>query len=403
MNRKLIYIVLAFVLAGCATATPAPTAAPTNTPLPTPTSTPKPTDTPVPTPTLAPPFNARALDNLTQVDSVMIVSTTTMDITSGYKAGKSQEDSYIKYIREPAFYHYYGKASPFLGPPDDLDEMLGIQVGGDSIIELYVVDEQQVLSFGNMYQYSNMENVIALEMGDDYDIAASFDLEYVGLDTYEIYGFLRWLGPIRFNGLKTLNDTPCLNYIFDQNDIKSDMLPSGMNVTEANGNVCIAQTGSYLVHMDLKMIGENLFLGPPASVLIKTGKATPKVEAGSLETTLDVSQVNQLTVQEIPAELIDKVKPPKDIPIFEGFTPVVATTGWWNGFSYYSFVAETEPQVVIDYYKDEMSKLDWKFAGQKSVEGGVELTYKKEDRIFTIWIGTKSEQTLLVIQKMREQ
>ena len=335
----------------------------TDTPMPEPTDTP----VPLPTETLTPSMTGSeepaetteselpklgSLESLNSFRSEMVMTWTGV-MTDGTETSGSMIMN-TEFVRDPPAQHV-----TITGDAETMTEM-GMEDGG--ALEMYVVDNRMYMNFlGGWMQ-------MPAEEGD-------LDVEAMTLDTAS--GMLSNLEKAKYEGRTTYNGVDVKHYTFDES-YYSDAELIGMNIDEASGNLYIAVDGNYLVHMNMLMKGANF--------------EVPNVEAdlqsGSLEITLDVTDINAPISIVAPQEAVDSGKPPEDIPIPENAEEfqVIAMMGM------ITFVSPATPAEVADFFKAEMPKNGWTESSAQEFDDLFMLDYSKDGKTASVMI-TKDEDT----------
>jgi len=341
-----------------ATDTPVPLP-PTSTPLP------PPTDTPLPESTEAPAGPAPtdeggslgALERPNNVDSFRSSMTLSWQgtMTDGTEVAESMMIA-VEYVRDPLAEHVT-ISGDFPGTED-----MGLESG--QALEMYVVDNTMYMNlFGNWMQ------VPAEEGGLDADEMAFITTE----------DMLTGLEDANYEGKTTYNGVKVKHYTFDEKSFALGELPAGMEIDKASGNVYIAEEGNYVVHMDMTMSGAN--------VKVPTSETGEVLQNGSMDITMDLTDINQPITIEVPPEALESGKPPEDIPVPENAEDlqVLAMMGMLT------FQSVSTPEELADYYKAEMPNNGWTEVTVDTMAGMVSLVYSKGDRTATFLITADSD------------
>jgi hypothetical protein len=343
--------------------TPAPP--PTDTPVP-PTNTPPPppTDTPLPPPTEAaeepaeePEGDEGDLDlamlgqaeDLDSFRSTMVLSWfgTTAD---GTEVSESMRID-VEFVREPPAQH--------VTISGDFPGMEDMGLGGEEALEMYVVDNTMHMNlFGSWVQMPAEEGGLDAE-----------DMAFVATEE-----MLDGLEDTNYEGTTDYNGIEVEHYSFDESSFSAENMPEEMNIEEATGNIFIAKEGGYLVHMDMVMSGANLDL--PA------GEGEEMLQNGSMELTVDLTDINQPIDIVLPEEALASGEPPDDIPVPDN-AEELQIVDFMGMITYLSPLA---PEEVADYYIAEMPNNGWTQVSLDQMQGMHSLEYSKGDRTASILI-----------------
>ena len=361
---------------------------PSDTPVPPPTDTPPPppTDTPVPPPTeAAEPAEepaAPASDTEGELDLAMLGQAEDLDSfrstmilswqgtsSDGTEVSESMRID-VEFVREPSAQHV-SISGNFPGMED-----LGL--GGEEVLEMYVVDDMMYMNlFGSWIQMPADEGGLDAE-----------DMAFIATED-----MLNGLEDAEYEGTKTYNGIEVEHYSFDEGSFSAADMPEGMDIEEATGNVYIAKDGGYLVHMDMVMSGANLDL--------PTGDGEEMLQNGSMELTVDLSDINQPINIVVPEEALASGQAPEDIPIPDNAEDVQIV----DFMGMITFLSPQTPEEVADYYIAEMPNNGWTEESLDQMEGMHSLVYSKGDRRASILITVDDDtgQTAVLITTEGEE
>jgi len=378
MVVAIVLAALTIGLAACGDSeSPQPTEAveaPTNTPLPQPTNTPlpPPTNTAPPAPTEdttaagedtpQPPSGDQGFDvgglgqpeDLDSFRSTMVLSWqgTTAD---GAEVSESMMIA-VEFQREPLAEHV-----TILG---DFPGMEDLGLEGDQALEMYIVDDLMYMNlFGSWIQAPADEGGLGAE-----------DMAF--MTTEDMLGDLE---DANYEGTTTYNDIEVEHYSFDETSFSAANMPEGMDVEEASGNIYVAADGNYLVHMDMSMSGANLEL--------PTGESGDTLQDGSMEITVDLSDINQPINIELPEEALASGQPPDDIPVPDNAEDLQIV----DFMGMITFLSPLTPEEVADYYIAEMPNNGWTEVSLDQMTDMHSLEYSKEARTASILITSDTE------------
>jgi hypothetical protein len=181
-----------------------------------------------------------------------------------------------------------------------------------------------------------------------------------------------------------VNGVPCYQYTFNEQDLDRAGLPEGDQVTRAQGQVCVAVEGSYVVSL---AIDADLHYADPSQMF----------EEGHMQMTFEISDVNQPLVIQPPAEAQGQTAGRQDIPMLPDARVELSSPGlvsYWTASS----VAD-----AARFYQAEMPKQDWIAAeGNKVLDSNAVLNYNKGSEAANIVIGGDASGTKVWISISRE-
>lgn len=373
-------LLLSLLVSACGpepTPTPLP---PTHTP-PPPTDTPvPPTDTPVPTPTPTPtpePLDPSSLVPPEDLESYLFTEEILWEGTAPDGSEASfQTSTIIEYVREPMAMHI-GVTS---NQPEIVMALELVGTEGDTM-DMYVIEGSMYVSvLGSWMQVSldapeSMMDISEMPFNPE-------DISFGGA-----YTMTQWLEQAEYEGEETYNGLEVVHYRFDETAFALDLLPAGMEVEEASGDLYVAVEGGYLVHMDLTLSGSNLGLSAEA--------VEPTLAEGSLEYTADLSSINEPITVELPEEVVQATRLPEDIPLPDDATQWMAFD--MMGINAFVFASDNPAADVADFYRTEMPENGWTESQASEDAGTYAFTYVQEDRSVEVEIGTDADLGKTVI------
>jgi hypothetical protein len=376
-------LLLSLLVSACG---PEPTPLPTNTPPPPtdtpvpPTDTPLPTSTPTPTPTPTPePLDPSGLVPPEDLDSYLFTEEILWEGTAPDGSEASLETAtIIEYVREPMAMHL-GVTS---NQPEVIMALELMGTEGDTM-DMYVIEDSIYMAvFGSWMQVSLDAPESMMDLGE-----MPFNPEDISFGG--TYTMTQWLEQAEYEGEETYNGLEVVHYRFDETAFDLDLLPAGMDVLEASGNLYVTVEDGYLVHMDLTLDGTNLDLSTEA--------VEPTLAEGSLEYTADLSSINEPITVELPEEVVEATRLPEDIPLPDDATQWMAFD--MMGIHAFIFASDSPAADVADFYRTEMPENGWTESQASEDAGAYAFTYVQEDRSIEVEIETDAEldKTLLYI------
>ncbi len=363
---------LALSLAACGGSTEAtapPEARPTEAsesdavPSPEPTEAAKPTtpptDTPLPEPTEVEELDASALAapaDLTSYRSNMRL--TMRQVQDGNELEQSMVFD-IEYTSEPKAQHITISGEGF-------EE--AVQGAG---LEMYVVEDTMYMKLEDQWL-----SVPATEsgMGADSIITPDTLLE-------DICGWKK-KDRTEVNGVKVQHWT------INKEDMEKCMPPeelTGLGVlTEAGGDLYVAEDENYVVQMDLIYEGEDLDLN--------LGTTEENVKVQRVEIHYTMTDVNEPFTIQVPEEALASGDLPEDIPLPDDAEEVS------NMFGLLTFTSSSSVQDIAGFYQAEMPKNGWSESSVNEMSGVYMLEYTQGSRTASLMISTgDSGETSVVI------
>jgi hypothetical protein len=181
---------------------------------------------------------------------------------------------------------------------------------------------------------------------------------------------------------KQVNGVPCHVYTFDEQDF--DLTQEGSTVLSADGEVCVAVDGGYVVQL---LVDADFRYSDPEEVF----------EEGNVIMTFDISDVNQAITIEPPAEAKAQTGDRDDIPMLSD-AEVDFASGEIISYRTASSVAD-----AASFYQDEMPKNGWTAdEGNMIFDENALLHYDKGSESADIIIGSEENGTTVVITISQE-
>lgn len=143
-------------------------------------------------------------------------------------------------------------------------------------------------------------------------------------------------------------------------------------LTDAGGDLYVAEDDNYVALMDLFYEGDDLSLG-----VEQTEEGTT---ARRVEIHYEMSDVNEPFTIEVPAEALEASTLPEDIPFPEDAADVT------NMFGLISFTSALDPEAVYEFYQEEMPNKGWTENSAEAMPGLWMLEYSMGDRSASIMI-----------------
>jgi len=175
---------------------------------------------------------------------------------------------------------------------------------------------------------------------------------------------------------KQVNGVPCHVYAFDEKDFD---LAQGGTVVRADGEVCVAVDGDYVVQLS---VDADFRYSEPEEVF----------EEGNIIMTFDISDVNQPITIEPPAEAEAQAGGRNDVPMLPD-AEVDFASGEFISYRTASSVAD-----ATDFYQDEMPRIGW-IADEDNVifDENALLHYTKGVESADVIIGSDENGTTVLI------
>ncbi len=143
-------------------------------------------------------------------------------------------------------------------------------------------------------------------------------------------------------------------------------------LTDAGGDLYVAEDDNYVALMDLFYEGEGLDLG--------FGQTEEGTTAQRIEIHYEMTDVNEPFTIEAPAEALEASSLPDDIPFPDDAADVT------NMFGMITFASAQAPDAVFEFYKAEMPNNGWTENSAEAMPGLWTLEYAKDGRTASIMI-----------------
>ena len=326
-----------------------PTLEPTQAPEPT---TP-PADTPLPEPTDAPEVEEEEEFDLSSLSSTAELSSykSTMRVTmvtddNGQEEEQTIEFS-IEYTSEPKAQHIT-MSGAVTGP--------GAENG---TIEMYLIEDTMYMKMEDQWL-----SLPATE--EDLDSDA-----FITPDTMleDVCGWKK-------EGREEINGVKVQHWTLSKDDVDKCMpyedLAGIGELTDAGGDLYVAEDDNYVVLMELSYEGEDLDMD--------LGETDEGVKVTRMEIHYETTDVNEPFTIEAPAEALESSSLPDDIPVPDG------TTGVNNMFGMINYTSELGPEEVFAFYQEEMPSNGWTEVSADAMSGLWMLEYTKDGRTANIMI-----------------
>lgn len=159
-------------------------------------------------------------------------------------------------------------------------------------------------------------------------------------------------------------------------------------LTDAGGDLYVAEDENYVALMDLFYEGEDLDLG--------LEQAEEGTTAHRIEIHYEMSDVNVPFIIEVPAEALEAGSLPEDIPVPDDAVDVN------NMFGMISFTSAMGAEAVFAYYQEEMPNNGWTEASAEAMTGLWMAEYTKGDRTANFMITEDDEGNASVLITLTE-
>lgn len=313
------------------TQAPEPTAEPTDTPLPEPTDTPEVAEEEE--------FDLSSLSSTTELSSyrsTMLI--TTVALVNGQEETQTI-DFNVEYTSEPLAQHI---------------SMSGEALGADGeTVEMYLVEDTMYMQMGDQWL-----SLPATEGDFNTDTLISADslLE-------DVCGW-QDEGRDEIDGIKVRHWT-FTKEDFDECMLLEDLANMG-ELTDAGGDLYVAEDGNYVVLMEMFFEGEDLDL--------QLGEEGEDVTAQRMEIRYETSDVNETFTIEVPAEALEAGALPEDIPFPDDAADVN------NMFGMITFTSAMGPEAVFTFYQEEMPNSGWTEVSAEAMSGLWMMEYTQDGR-----------------------
>jgi len=143
-------------------------------------------------------------------------------------------------------------------------------------------------------------------------------------------------------------------------------------LTDAGGDLYVAEDDNYVALMDIFYEGEDLDLG--------LGQTEEGTTAQRIEIHYEMTDVNEPFTIEVPAEALEASSLPDDIPFPEDAAEVT------NMFGMITLTSAQTPDAVFEFYKAEMPNNGWTENSAEAMPGLWTMEYAKDGRTVSITI-----------------
>ena len=331
-----------------------PTDEPTLEPTQAPEPTTPPTDTPLPEPTEAPPeveeeedeFDLSSLSSTNELSSYRSTMSVTMVVDNNGQEEEQTIEISIEYTSEPKAQHII--MSGAVAGPD----------GEGGTIEMYLIEDTMYMKMEDQWL-----SLPATE--EDLDTDA-----FITPDT-----MLEDLCGWKKEGRDEIAGVDVEHWTFTKEDIDecmSEELADIGELSQASGDLYIAEDDNYVVLMEISFEGEDLDMD--------LGETDEGAKAVRMEIHYETTDVNEPFTIEAPAEATESSSLPDDIPVPDG------TSGVNNMFGMINYTSETAPEEVHAFYQEEMPNNGWTEVSAEAMSGLWMLEYTKDGRTANIMI-----------------
>ena len=177
-------------------------------------------------------------------------------------------------------------------------------------------------------------------------------------------------------GREEINGVKVQHWTLSKDDVDKCMpyedLAGIGELTDAGGDLYVAEDDNYVVLMELSYEGEDLDMD--------LGETDEGVKVTRMEIHYETTDVNEPFTIEAPAEALESSSLPDDIPVPDG------TTGVNNMFGMINYTSELGPEEVFAFYQEEMPNNGWTEVSADAMSGLWMLEYTKDGRTANIMI-----------------
>jgi hypothetical protein len=231
--------------------------------------------------------------------------------------------------------------------------------GEGGIIEMYMVEDTMYMKMED--QWMSMP-ATDQDLDSDAFISADAMLE-------DLCGWKK-------EGRDKIDGIDVVHWTFTKEDIEecmpADELAGMGELSQASGDLYIAEDDNYVVLMEMVFEGEDLEMD--------MGDTEEDAKAVRMEMRYETTDVNEPFTIEVPAEATESSSLPDDIPVPEG------TEGVNNMFGMITFTSETSAEEVFAFYQEEMPNNGWTEASAEAMTGLWMLEYTKDSRTASFMI-----------------
>ena len=345
-----------------------PTDAPTLEPTEAPEPTSPPTDTPLPEPTDTPEveeeFDLSSLSSTADLSSYKSTMQVTMTLDNNGQEEEQTIEIFIEYTSEPKAQHFI-MSGAVAGPEVE-----------DSVVEMYLVEDTMYMKMEDQWL-----SLPATEEDLDPDAFITPDAMLE-----DICGWHK-------EGREEIDGVKVVHWSFTKDDIDKCMPAEELvglgELTNATGDLYVAEDESYVVLMELLYEGEDLDMD------IGDEEETAKVVR--MEIHYETTDVNEPFVIEVPAEATESSALPDDIPVPEG------SEGVSSMFGMITFTSETPAEEVYAFYQEEMPNNGWTEVSAEAMTGLWMLEYTKDNRTASFMISEDDSGNASVMITVMEE
>ncbi len=292
-------------------------------------------------------FDASSLSSTTELTSYRsAMRITTVADTDG-REEKQTIEFIIEYTSEPVAQHMMMSGGEVAAASED------------ETIDMYLVG-------GTMYMKMGGQWVSMPATEDDIDNDAIITPDSLLSD------LCGW----KNEGREEIDGVKVQHWSFDKGDYdKCSVLEGFMGLgqlTDAGGDLYVAEDDNYVALMDIFYEGEDLDLG--------LGQGEEGTTAQRIEIHYEMTDVNEPFTIEAPAEALEASSLPDDIPFPDDAADVT------NMFGMITFSSAQTPDAVFEFYKAEMPNNGWTENSAEAMPGLWTLDYAKDGRTVTIMI-----------------
>ena len=251
-------------------------------------------------------------------------------------------------------------------------EALGAE---DETVEMYLIEDTMYMKMGD--QWLSMP---ASEEDIDTDsfITADSLLE-------DICGW-------KDEGIEEIDGIKVRHWAFTKEDFDECMLVEDLasmgELTDAGGDLYVAEDGNYVVLMEMFYEGEDLDMD--------LGEEGDEVKAQRMEIHYETTDVNVPFTIEAPAEALESGALPEDLPMPDDAADVN------NMFGMIIFTSELGPEAVFTFYQEEMPNNGWTEVSAEASPGFWMMEYSKDGRSASFMITEEDSGSASVMITLAE-
>ncbi len=189
-------------------------------------------------------------------------------------------------------------------------------------------------------------------------------------------------------GSAEINGVKAQHWSFGKQDMEDCMPPEELfgigELTDASGDLYVAEEDNYVVQMDIFYEGENLDM--------ELGESDSEANVQRVEIHYEVTDVNEPFTIQVPEEALASSATPEDIPLPEDAEDVNYM------FGMITFTSASTLEDVADFYKAEMPENGWSEVSAEEMPGMYLLEYTKQGRTASFIISPdESDKTSVLI------